>query len=134
MIKSAGLLIIQEGKILLGHPTNAPWQHRHSISKGKIEEGEDILTAALRETKEEFGLEIDPQNIEQDQVHCIDYTDKKGKIYKKVYYYLTRTQDLPEVLPSENLQTEEMDWAGFLTKEEAQEKIFWRFKEMLNFI
>ena len=34
----------------------------------------------------------------------------------------------------ENLQLTEVDWAGFLTKEEAQNKIFWRFKSMLDLI
>jgi ADP-ribose pyrophosphatase YjhB (NUDIX family) len=131
MEKSAGLLIIKDNKILLCHPTGSPWKNTYSIPKGKIENfDKDKIETAIRETKEETGLEIKRENINEKE-NVIEYRNKKGKIYKKVYYYLT-------YLKEENidckLQIEEVDWCGFLTKEEAEEKIFWRFKEMLNFL
>jgi hypothetical protein len=33
-----------------------------------------------------------------------------------------------------NLQPEEVDWVGFLDKEEAEKKIFGRFKEILEYL
>ena len=32
------------------------------------------------------------------------------------------------------LQIEELDWCGFLTKEEAKDKIFYRVADLLNLI
>ena len=42
MVISAGLLIIHDNKILLVHPTNAPWYGTFSIPKGEVEEGEEL--------------------------------------------------------------------------------------------
>jgi hypothetical protein len=39
-----------------------------------------------------------------------------------------------ETLPKEMLQIEELDWCGFLTKEEAKTKIFYRVEHLLNLI
>jgi hypothetical protein len=33
-----------------------------------------------------------------------------------------------------NLQPEEVDWAGFLDKEEAEKRIFDRFKSILKYL
>ena len=39
-----------------------------------------------------------------------------------------------ELVDKSNLQLEEVDWAGFLTADEADEKIFYRFKPILDLI
>ncbi|MFW6281459.1 MAG: NUDIX hydrolase [bacterium] len=130
---SAGLVIIQDNKILLVHPTNSSWYGTFSIPKGHVEKNEDILDAAIRETKEETGIEINKKDIYSKEDNFIDYTDKKGNLYKRVYYYLT----YPSYEISKehmNLQQEEVDWCGFLTKEKAKKRIFWRFKELLNYL
>lgn len=53
---SCGLLVINErAELLLGHSTgSAHWD----LPKGLIEEGEAPATCALREAREEFGLEF----------------------------------------------------------------------------
>ena len=53
---SAGLLILHNNKILLIHPTNAPWYGTYSIPKGKLEKDETIIQAAIRETEEEIEI------------------------------------------------------------------------------
>ena len=62
------------------------------------------------------------------------FTDKKGKIYKQVYYYVVNLDScdfyIPDVISKEQLQLEEVDWAGFVTIEEAKTKILWRFKNI----
>jgi ADP-ribose pyrophosphatase YjhB (NUDIX family) len=134
--ESAGLVIIQNNKILLGHPTNAPWLHTYSFPKGGIEKDETHLDAAIRETKEEIGINFDISAISTSNEFVINYTNKQGKLYKKVYYYIVYLDDnlLPDIIPDNLLQKEEIDWAGFLTIEEAKEKIFWRFKEILDLL
>ena len=38
------------------------------------------------------------------------------------------------VVNKNKLEKREVDWAGFLDKDEALSRIFWRFEEMLKFI
>lgn len=135
MKKSAGLLIIQDNKILLAHPTNMKWEHSYSIPKGGIEVNETIKQAAIRETFEEVGINID-ENLISDNYYTINYTNKSGNLFKKVYYYIVKLESgsLPEIFPEVLLQKSEVDWAGFLDYKNSKEKIFWRFKEMLDFI
>jgi len=133
---SAGLVIIQDNKILLAHPTNAPWKNSYSIPKGGVEEGEKLIETALRETKEEVGLNIPFELIDRNNEHLVTYKNKHGKAYKKVYYYIVKLDDntYSEILDKNQLQLEEVDWAGFIDYETAKEKIFWRFNEILNFL
>lgn len=55
---AAGIFIVREdGKLLVCHPTNHKpdfW----SIPKGKVEEGESLLTGAIRETFEETNIDL----------------------------------------------------------------------------
>lgn len=130
---SAGLLIIKDNKILLCHPTNAPWKNTYSIPKGKVEKGESLSDTAIRETYEEVGIKIDKSKLDSEP-HVIYYRSKNNKLYKKVYYFVVYDNNHSDIISSGNLQFREVDWAGFLDKDTAKEKIFWRFKEMLDFI
>ena len=48
--KVAGVAIIYNNQILMVHPTPASWKTPTlGIPKGKVEPGEDLLTAAVRE-------------------------------------------------------------------------------------
>jgi ADP-ribose pyrophosphatase YjhB (NUDIX family) len=131
--ESAGLLIIQDNKILLCHPTSAPWKNTYSIPKGAIESGETKMDAALRETREEVGIIIDRQFID-DKEYVIEYKNKNNVLYKKVYYFILNLDDafLPLIFPKNMLQLKEVDYAAFYNKEDAEKLIFWRFSEMLN--
>jgi len=135
MKKSAGLVIIKDKKILLCHPTNAKWNGTYSIPKGTLEHCETKIDAAIRETSEEVGILIPTEYIDKKE-YVIEYKDNNGEIYKKVYYYVVKIKDLeiPDVLPKEQLQIEEVDYAGFLDYETANKKIFWRFKPILELI
>lgn len=135
---SAGLAIIQDNEILLVHPTGSHWYGTYSIPKGHIEEGEDALFTALRETKEEIGIDIDIDDVVAGP-YFIDYTRKnirkslksKEKLYKTVYYYIV----IPSIpILQRNLvpQKSEVDWAGFLTKNEAERRIHPKLKKLLN--
>jgi len=129
---SAGFVIIQDNKILLEHPTGNKWYGTYSFPKGRIEEGEDFLEAALRETEEEIGYPVNPKDVVSGP-HFIDYTDKKDKLYKRVYYYVVKPSQ-PISNKDFSLQEEEVDWAGFLTKEDANKRILWRLKEVLKYL
>lgn len=61
-----------------------------TLSKGKIEEGEDVREGAVRELKEELGLDI---TIEEDlgNNEYIASHPEKGKVRKQVHYFLARS-------------------------------------------
>lgn len=142
MKKSAGVIIILNNeKVLLGHPSNASWVSTFSFPKGGIDKDESKIKAALRELKEETSVCIKKDLIcNKEEPIVVEYKDKKGVIYKKLYLYLVHISCISEigleseVIPKKRLQLEEMDWAGFMTKEEANEKIFYRFKHLLEVI
>ena len=132
---SAGILLLLNNKLLLCHPTNASWTGTYSPPKGLIDDGEDLIDAAIRECQEEVGITITREQITDR--FCVPY--RKGRnLFKKVYLFKVKINSLEEVgLSSEiveknNLQLEEVDWAGFLSRTEVEEKIFWRFKPILN--
>jgi ADP-ribose pyrophosphatase YjhB (NUDIX family) len=130
---SSGLAIIQQGSILLGHPKGQKWYGTYSIPKGQVEEGEDLLEAAIRETREEVGLTIDPEDVLFGDPNFIDYKDEKGNVYKKVYYFIVNPKD-PIKQSAINPDKSEIDWAGFILKDAADARIFWRLKPILDHI
>lgn len=130
---SAGLVVLQDNKMLLVHPTNSPWYKTYSIPKGHVDKNEDRLDAAIRETLEETGIKIKKKHISLSDSGVIVYADEKGEIYKKVYYFIARpkkpiTKDMFEP------QLKEVDWVGFLSKADAEKRIFGRFKPLLKFL
>jgi 8-oxo-dGTP pyrophosphatase MutT (NUDIX family) len=132
---SAGILIVFNDKLLLCHPTNASWTNTFSPPKGLTEDDEDLIDAAIRECKEEVGISITRDKI----VDRFFIPYRKGRnLFKKVYLFRVDIKSLSEigldseVIPKEKLQLEEVDWAGFVTKSEVEEKIFWRFKPILS--
>jgi len=133
MVESAGLVILYDNKILLEHPKGQKWFATYSIPKGHIEDGEDHLTCALRETYEELGLKFTADQIESNDKGYINYTDNKGNIYKRVYFYILELK-APIHIDKTKLQKDEIDWAGFLSKEEAEKRIFSRFKPLLVYL
>jgi len=130
---SAGLAIIQNGSILLGHPKGQKWYGTYSIPKGHVEEGEDLLEAAIRETREEVGITIDIEDVISREPNFIDYKDAKGNLYKRVYYFLVNPK-VPIKQSAINPDKAEIDWAGFILKDAAENRIFWRLKPVLDHI
>lgn len=63
MAYKAGIVLLDEktNEILLGHPTNSSWKN-WTIPKGEIDDGELITTCAVREFKEETGIELESTN------------------------------------------------------------------------
>lgn len=135
MKTSAGIVLKYKDSILLCHPTNAPWKETYSFPKGLVEDDEDLIDAAIRECFEETGIKVTREQIVNR--YLVPY--KKGRNYfKKVYLYQINIDSLEDlgltsdVVDKSQLQLEEVDWAGFISKSDVEEKIFWRFKPILN--
>lgn len=137
---SAGVVIVlNDDKVLLCHPTGHKWTNSFSFPKGGVDKDETEIDAAIRELREETSVIVDKSQIlNSDKPITVDYKNKKGYKYKKVFLYVVRISDISqiglqgEIIPRENLQLEEVDWCGFVTKEEAKTKIFHRFLKVLD--
>lgn len=135
--QSAGLAIIYNGLILLGHTTGRGWYGSYGIPKGGIEDGEDKMSAAIRETMEEVGVKV-PRNLIDPTEHTFVVTSRQHKFNKTVYYYIVKIDDLSQIglkelkIPRSQLQVEEIDWAGFLSYSEASKRIMKSQATLLN--
>lgn len=58
--------MLDDRRVLLGHATRSP---RWDIPKGLAEPGEDFAAAAVRELREETGLDVDPAALVPRGVH-----------------------------------------------------------------
>lgn len=128
---AAGIFIVKkDGTLLVCHPTNhAPdfW----SIPKGKVEEGETMHEAALRETYEETNINFNEISDLHYNVHSLDpvnYGHKKKMIYPFVHIEVSNSR-LPwheiDIKCNSNVPVErggfpEMDDYKWVTLEEAR--------------
>lgn len=125
---SAGIAVIYDNKVLLGHSTGRGKYHSYGISKGGIEEGESNLDAAIRETEEEFGIKVPKKLINKDEYTFV-VTSRKYKYNKVVYYYIMEIEDLSQIglkdleIPKSKLQLKEVDLARFMDYREAMDYV-----------
>lgn len=123
---AAGVAITFEGKVLLVHPTGASWKTSAvGIPKGGIHDGEDILNAAIRELKEETGISISHNALINKEIHSVDKYNNRGDVIQVLNYYIFPIKRLSEIgmttlkVDRSNLQSEEIDWAGFIDINDA---------------
>ena len=123
-LESAGLAIIYDNRVLLAHVTSRhQWNFSYGIPKGGIEKGESKMDAAIRETKEEVGVAIPRELIDE-----TEHTFMVGNS-KIVYYYVVKISSLSQIglkdlsIPVGQLQLEEVDLAEFSTHSEARRTI-----------
>lgn len=99
-VKNLGGAIVyarDEGKLYLAfvHDVFGHW----TLSKGKLEDGEDVKDGTIREIKEEIGLSV---TLEDDlgSNEYIAFHPEDGKIKKKVHYFLAKANFEPLTLES----------------------------------
>ena len=132
---SAGILLIYNNKVLLCHPSNNYWTNTFSPPKGHVEEGESHEDAAIRECFEETSIEIKREQL--GKKYTVNYTNG-SELYKVVHLFLVKIEALEEVgldnevVDKRDLQYEEVDWCGFMTKKEAMKHLFWRYKQLVD--
>jgi len=134
--KSAGLLLYRLKnkliEVLLVHPGGPFWKNKEwgawSIPKGEIEENEELLKAAARETREETGMSVDINN----PIPLNPVKQKSGKI---IYAWANEANFEIEEIKSNLFEMEwppksgkkaffpEVDKAAWLNLDDAEKKI-----------
>lgn len=127
--KAAGVAIIWEGQILLVHPTGASWQKSSfGIPKGGINDGEDVLEAAIRELREETGIVLNSTELDPEPLVANSYKPN-GSLDRQLIYFTKAIRSLDEIgltsatVSKHQLQLEEIDWAGFVPIDRAYPKM-----------
>lgn len=116
MRRTAGLLVLHRGRILLVQHRYDKKKSHLSIPKGEIMNRETPLDAALRETLEETGILI-PYNYIDNTPHISSMNNQYIQKYM-VYYIvsLPNNYDIPNIKILDNT---EIVWAGWVSYKDA---------------
>ena len=126
-VKAAGLFLVNtENKILIGHPTNHD-PNFWSIPKGKIDEGETPLEAAIRETYEESNVKLFKDLHDFVYIGKYVYRHKKKDIMLYAHFEQSKgywdniSIQCNSNVPEERGGFPEMDGYRWVTTDEARE-------------
>lgn len=131
MENTYGIFLVRKNKILIGHPTKASgW----TIMKGRPEVNEKPVETALREFKEESGIDLTPYT---NQLVFLGTELYKFK-HKQIHAYLLKTDtEFPEP-KCESIVTDrgepffpELDAFKWVTYDEALSLVFDSQKQLL---
>lgn len=104
---AAGGVVVADGRICVIHrPRYEDW----SLPKGKLDAGEDFAAAALREVREETGLEARCA----DELTAHEYVDRKGRPKIVRWWRMTVEEVAPFVV------NDEVDERRWVTPAEAE--------------
>lgn len=119
--KSCGCIIIKNRKVLLVYEKN---RNFWGFPKGHMEEGENEIQTALREVKEEVGLEVE---IDEEKRYTLNYIIR-DEIDKTTVLYIARPKS-EEVIMQES-EIENIKWCDF--DEALNTLTFENWKEMFK--
>lgn len=102
--KSCGCIIIKDNKVLLIYEKTAQYW---GFPKGHMESGESEIETAIREVKEEVGLDVE---IEIDKRYVLNYVID-GKINKETVLYKATPKN--EEIVTQESEIEKTEWCDF---------------------
>ena len=118
--KSCGCIVIDNGKVLLIQHLKGHWD----MPKGHMEAGETEQETALREVKEETGVDVE---IISDKKSTLEYTVENGNL-KEVIYFIAK-----KIGGEEKAQETEVSAIRWLAFDEAVEMLTYdNSKELLR--
>ncbi len=111
-ILAASVAIFRDGKVLLGERARSPGQGLFSLPGGVVELGETLQEAAVREVREETGLEIEIAGFVRHNEAV--YRDEDGRVHRHfVIAVFAARAGRGEPMPSE--ETLSFRWADPVT-------------------
>ncbi|MFZ3577782.1 NUDIX hydrolase [Virgibacillus sp. DJP39] len=119
IVSAATIVINEEGKLLLIKGPRRGWE----MPGGQVEEGESLSDAAIRETKEESGIDVE----------IVKYCG----IYQNVSKSICNTLFLAKPIGGQLTTSSESLEVGYFSVEDAMEMVTWknfgeRIKDCLN--
>lgn len=116
------LMLVRNGQILLARRCNTGWQDgNYSLPSGHVDPDETIIQALIRETKEEVGVTLKPEEVEL--VHVMH----RMNIYIDFYFVCKKWQGEPE-----NLEPAKCDDLKWFTLKDLPENIVMSVKQAIN--
>lgn len=104
---AGGIIFNDQGQVIVCHPTG---KNYWVFPKGLIKEGEDLKGAALREVKEETGLECEVRAKVGESKYVYSLKENPGeKIFKVVVFFLMKF--LSGDISSHDCEMDEVVWA-----------------------
>lgn len=111
LIQAAGLVLLTRSRpqqlLLLQH------RDRWDLPKGHADDGEDLMTTALRETEEETGITQDKIQVDKQFQFVTQYPikrSKRGAYLKRVTYFLGYLERVETIRLTEHIGYRWIDW------------------------
>lgn len=110
-IPTVDVVVVWDGKFLLGKRVNKPDQGKWWIFGGRVFKGESLEDAMIRKAKEELGLDIDKSNLRflVTGESMFDESELGGSTHTINAAYLVEFGDEPEIKFDES-QISEVKW------------------------
>ena len=90
--KACGTIVINDNKVLVIQQKQGFW----GFPKGHMEQGENEIQTAIRETKEETNLDV---IIEDKTRFCLTYVIEDKNIHKEVVYFVAKVDGKVDIKP-----------------------------------
>ncbi|SFS52487.1 NUDIX hydrolase [Saccharopolyspora flava] len=100
------VLLTREAELLLTRRRGGQFDGMWHLPSGKLDAGEDVLTAAAREAEEEIGVVIDPSDLTH--VHTIHVNDSGPE--PRLGLFFTTTTWIGEPVNREPEKCSELGW------------------------
>ena len=113
-IPGAGAIVFRDSRVLLVRRGAPPNQGRWSVPGGAVEIGETVERAAVRETREETGVDVAPSGV----VWVTDYIERDGD---RVRWHYVLVDVLCTYLRGEPLPASDAENARFVELRELGE-------------
>lgn len=105
---SVNILLKKEGKYLLIRRANTGWADGYyTIPAGHLDGGEPLTAAAVREVKEEVGVDIDPKDLRL--VHVMHRSDRDDD-QERLDFYFSIEQWVGEPYLAEPEKSDDLKW------------------------
>ena len=134
-ITAAVVIINRDGAILGCHGTGKPRESGFDFPKGLVEENETDIQGALRELREETGIELDASRLIDAGVH-------KHNKEKDIHLFIYRTDKMPDIWSLEcnsffsigEKQFPEVDFFEIISKGNRDKfnKVLWNKFEIID--